>query len=338
MLVHGIPDFALVPKNMFPFMVTCRLGIASCLVVAGIMVRRNLPNVYPIIFLACTLALAFAGLAGLLADSPMLTCSYLSDACMLGLTAIIFAGRDLRFCFCTAAVFVVGTMGFLLVCNLQPPAAKWEFIEFYAGDFIALIYGRHIQNQTMIRVFLLTLREELRYSCAMSQRRQLSTLAYTDKLTGVPNRRYFDEICASISDKTKNLLPLSICMIDLDYFKKLNDRLGHLQGDRCLKLVGETIQRNLRGQSDIVARYGGEEFVLVLTGTDKNVALGVAERVREAIAALEHAHPGSPNGVVTASIGVADLVKSPVDIEALMQAADQALYRAKAAGRNRVSA
>jgi diguanylate cyclase (GGDEF)-like protein len=124
-------------------------------------------------------------------------------------------------------------------------------------------------------------------------------------------------------------------MIDIDHFKRLNDSLGHLQGDRCLRLIANTIRHNLRGK-DIVVRYGGEEFVLVLPGTDAERAAEIAGRIRVAIAGLEHQNPGSPHRIVTASIGVAMVESHPVNIEALIERADAALYRAKNDGRNTV--
>ncbi|MDE8348822.1 MAG: GGDEF domain-containing protein, partial [Acidocella sp.] len=137
---------------------------------------------------------------------------------------------------------------------------------------------------------------------------------------------------------TKNLIPLSICMIDIDKFKSLNDQLGHLRGDHCLRVVADTIRNNLRGKSDILIRYGGDEFLLILPGTDGVRAVEVAERVLAAITDLQHANPGSPFGIITASIGVYTHLSHPISGDTLIEHADTALYRAKTAGRNRVSA
>jgi diguanylate cyclase (GGDEF)-like protein len=181
------------------------------------------------------------------------------------------------------------------------------------------------------------MRDEIRDSAARARNALLSSIAYTDPLTEISNRRFFDEICATITENTANLLPLSICMIDIDHFKNLNDTLGHLQGDRCLKLVAATIRNNLRSPSDIAARFGGEEFVVLFQNTDLNAAYEVAERIRGAIMDLEHPNPGVPAGIVTVSIGVADLQNPPIAIQTLIANADEALYRAKLTGRNRIS-
>jgi diguanylate cyclase (GGDEF)-like protein len=126
-------------------------------------------------------------------------------------------------------------------------------------------------------------------------------------------------------------------MIDIDYFKRLNDNLGHLQGDHCLRVIAGTIRHNLRGKTDILVRYGGEEFLLMLPGTDIERATEIAERVRAAVAGLRHPNPGSPLGIVTASIGITAVSAHPINIESLIESADVALYRAKSSGRNRLS-
>jgi diguanylate cyclase (GGDEF)-like protein len=110
-----------------------------------------------------------------------------------------------------------------------------------------------------------------------------------------------------------------------------------LQGDHCLRVIASTIRHNLRGKTDVLVRYGGEEFVLLLPGTDIDRAADIAERVRAAIAGLRHPNPGSEYGIITASIGIAMVNAHPVKIEAMIEQADNALYRAKTAGRNRVS-
>jgi diguanylate cyclase (GGDEF)-like protein len=200
-----------------------------------------------------------------------------------------------------------------------------------------LLQGRHIQNLFMARLYLLHTRESIRSSEISRRNERLSSMAYMDKLTGVPNRRYFDAICAGISDEGNEPLPLSLCMIDIDNFKRLNDTLGHAEGDRCLSRVAATIRDKLRGRGDILARYGGEEFVLLLRATELARAVDIAERVRAAVAALDPPHPESAVGRVTISVGVAALHSRSRAIDDLVNDADAAMYRAKAAGRNRVS-
>lgn len=168
---------------------------------------------------------------------------------------------------------------------------------------------------------------------------QLRTMATTDALTGLVNRRGFDE---RLDDETaranRNRLPLSLIMIDIDRFKAYNDRYGHQAGDECLKLVAATLRAGVRRPADIVARYGGEEMALILPETDHQGAYEVAETLRVAVHGLEIAHTASERGQVTISLGVATLGQgTPAGSAAeLIRRADGALYIAKEAGRDRV--
>jgi diguanylate cyclase (GGDEF)-like protein/PAS domain S-box-containing protein len=168
----------------------------------------------------------------------------------------------------------------------------------------------------------------------------LQDLSRRDGLTGLANRRHFDECLerewrSALREKT----PLSIILCDIDYFKNFNDTYGHQGGDDCLRAVAGVLEQDLRRPLDVAARYGGEEFVLVLPGTDRKGALAVAESIRSGIEALAIPHAASTAAkVVTISLGVASAVPSPdVSAAEILSAADQALYRAKGAGRNRVS-
>ena len=169
--------------------------------------------------------------------------------------------------------------------------------------------------------------------------RQLEKLSRTDGLTGLANRRFFEEILAQDwAMAVRQELWLAVIMLDVDFFKSFNDRYGHLAGDDCLRRVARILASALQRKSDLAARYGGEEFVLVLQDTDRDGALGIAESVREAVEELAIPHAGSPHGVVTISAGVA--VRGPDDAlkgaDQLVKRADEALYRTKRGGRNQV--
>ncbi len=163
-------------------------------------------------------------------------------------------------------------------------------------------------------------------------------LALVDGLTGVANRRLLDETLSrewarAVRDGTL----LSVLLIDVDFFKPYNDIYGHLAGDACLKALANAIQVVLRRPPDLLARYGGEEFVVVLPNTPHAGAEAMSERVLRAVEQCCIQHAGSPYGSVSVSIGCAtgfaSLESDPYE---LLKAADVALYRAKAAGRNRV--
>lgn len=167
----------------------------------------------------------------------------------------------------------------------------------------------------------------------------LRTLAFVDGLMGVANRRRFDEALQTAwRNCQREQQPLTLLMIDIDHFKRFNDQYGHQEGDVCLKSVASAIQLHIFRPHDMVARYGGEEFACLLPGCDLTAGTLKAEELRKAVAGLGIPHTGSPPaGVVTISIGVATLYPQEHDTsDALVSAADTALYRAKTSGRNRV--
>jgi diguanylate cyclase (GGDEF)-like protein len=152
----------------------------------------------------------------------------------------------------------------------------------------------------------------------------------TDTLTGIPNRRAYDQkISEEHSRAVRNLSPLSLLLIDIDLFKQYNDTFGHPAGDTALQSVARVLLASLRPY-DFLARYGGEEFVIILPSTDLTDATVVAERVRNLVA-----HSEFPHRKFTISVGVAQL-DLKAGLKALVQAADNGLYRAKASGRNKV--
>ena len=166
---------------------------------------------------------------------------------------------------------------------------------------------------------------------------ELSELATLDPLTGLWNRRVFmDRLTEEVSRFDRYGSPISLLMIDLDDFKTLNDSRGHAAGDDALRLLGRLIMGQFR-VTDIAARYGGDEFGVILPGTNKTEAFATAEKLRSAVAGLglDFGHKGR-SGVVTASIGVASAGPAAPDVDRLLEAADRALYRAKASGRDTV--
>jgi diguanylate cyclase (GGDEF)-like protein len=159
--------------------------------------------------------------------------------------------------------------------------------------------------------------------------------ALLDSLTGLANRRAFLDTAAQLTQsQTARDVPVAVFMIDLDRFKSVNDRFGHSVGDEVLRIFAESAQANVR-PTDLVARLGGEEFAVLLADACRDNAFKVAERIRATFAALAATVAGHPVNA-TASIGVAIIQDPEQDIASLLAQADQALYRAKARGRNRV--
>lgn len=160
-----------------------------------------------------------------------------------------------------------------------------------------------------------------------------------DALTQIANRRCFDQILEQEWDRhIRGHLPLTVALIDLDYFKEFNDIYGHLAGDKVLRRIAGAIQSGIRRREDFVARFGGEEFVVILPITNERLVVGVVERIREEVEALNVQHPGSSaSSRVTISIGVATTVPMEYNTHLdLLRRADEALYLAKDEGRDRV--
>jgi diguanylate cyclase (GGDEF)-like protein len=170
-------------------------------------------------------------------------------------------------------------------------------------------------------------------------REELRTHALTDSVTGVANRRHFDSTLGQEWRRDmRRGSPLSLVMLDIDYFKRFNDRYGHIAGDACLKRVAARMEEFSNRPGDLVARYGGEEFMLILGGTPLSGARQIAEKLCKAVRDLNIAHEASDiSHVVTASLGVATMIpKQSISETEILLIADQALYTAKENGRNRV--
>jgi two-component system chemotaxis family response regulator WspR len=172
----------------------------------------------------------------------------------------------------------------------------------------------------------------------MQSNLELQRLTTIDALTGLSNRRHFDEyLAAEWKRAMRTQEPLSLLMIDVDYFKDYNDSYGHLAGDMVLRGVAEAIQRSCRRQTDFAARFGGEEFVVVLPDTDRRIAETVAERLRMVVAEEPiRIAQSSVELSITISIGLVVTEDARESSASLLRRADEALYAAKGRGRNRV--
>lgn len=196
--------------------------------------------------------------------------------------------------------------------------------------------GEALQRQLRQQVALKEIEVAERTAELEEAYEKLKGMSKTDPLTGIPNRREFDLFEARawrLGMREKE--PVAVILLDIDFFKIYNDTLGHQAGDDCLRHVAQVLTTCATRPLDLVARYGGEEFVAVLGGSNMHDALVVAERMREAVQGLAIEHPGSSHSVVTVSVGIASMVpEDGKDSESVIKAADEALYYAKAAGRN----
>jgi diguanylate cyclase (GGDEF)-like protein len=171
------------------------------------------------------------------------------------------------------------------------------------------------------------------------QRDILENLSTIDGLTGIPNRRRFDEFIEQEWHRAiRSHFPLSLIMMDIDYFKLFNDNYGHITGDECLKQVAQTLAKTIERKTDLVARYGGEEFVSVLPMTDAKGAVIMAKKFQRSILSLgiEHAYSDTADHI-TISLGIATIIPSKhTTHQVLIEMADKALYLAKVSGRNQL--
>jgi diguanylate cyclase (GGDEF)-like protein len=203
--------------------------------------------------------------------------------------------------------------------------------------YLAIDAGPIFDDQGKLIAVVETLRDMTEQKNAQTA---LQNLAAHDGLTGIANRRAFDErLGTEWLRAARDRQSISLLLLDVDFFKRYNDAYGHQQGDECLRKVAEVMAGAVFRAADLSARYGGEEFVVLMPNTSARGAMAVAERVRGRIAGLGLPHAESDVADhVTASIGVATMYPAPGDLAAdLVAAADSALYAAKYAGRNRVA-
>lgn len=213
---------------------------------------------------------------------------------------------------------VVSELAFLIY-NIQPGAIGWA-LSITIPSILTPIFS--YGNLKLIYEL-----EELR--------QQIQAMANTDELTGVSNRRFFLELAErELARANRSRQPLSLILLDLDNFKRINDTFSHLCGDYVLQRVSQCCQAGLR-RSDVFARYGGEEFILLLPDSPAEQALECAERFRQIVAGCEIVYAGTPIPT-TASFGVTTWQGEDQDLGMLLRSADQALYQAKDAGKNTV--
>ncbi len=204
-----------------------------------------------------------------------------------------------------------------------------------------LILEREPQREPFVRADYETIQVLVEHLAILLENlrlyRQTAEMAVRDGLTGLLNhRRLHERLQEELSRSLRYHHPLTLLMIDVDYFKRYNDTYGHQQGDELLRQLAEILRQNIR-QSDIAGRYGGEEFAVILPETDKESAVVLAQRLCEVVARTPFpGYPGGPPVRCTVSIGVASYPEDALTVSDLIAAADTALYRAKRFGKNRV--
>lgn len=176
--------------------------------------------------------------------------------------------------------------------------------------------------------------------CNEDKIRVIARLSHTDSLTGTFNRQMFEELASNVFNRARRAgEPLALMMIDIDHFKRFNDRYGHVEGDRALAAVATALRNTARRATDLVFRYGGEEFCIVSTMLDDDAAARLAQAVLDAVRGLGIRHEDAERGRLTVSVGLVHVSRTDQEtVEAMLRNADSALYVAKRGGRDRVAA
>lgn len=261
----------------------------------------------------------------------------LFHAAMMYAIVIIYGAVGMRFYTAIIAGWVGGLIGILVSTYLNGDI-DWTFLNrtYTFSNFLGMTLAYATDRQHREN-YLQNCMIELNRIELMQQAQQLSLLSQQDALTGLANRRYLDE---TLDNEWRRALrhetPLTIMMVDIDFFKPYNDSLGHLKGDQCLKDIATAISSIAARSGDLVARYGGEEFLLLFPMTNAQQAKIQAERLMNAIKKIAIVHPcSSVSPYVTISVGVATTIPRLNDsISAFVSRADHALYQAKTNGRN----
>lgn len=262
----------------------------------------------------------------------------------VGFTIIVLYGnivQRLRFWYAvvfSTALLGIHLAGILLLGNF-PHRLLWPILSLVLSAVAFSLTANYVMERDERKRYLLTMRERGVVRELTRAHERLQELSRVDGLTGLYNRRHFQEYVERVWERSQfDGSDVSIIMVDVDHFKKYNDRYGHPAGDECLTQIAKVLQGTVRRPEDLIARYGGEEFIVVLPQTASGYAVAVAERVREAVEALQMRHESSTSShFVTVSIGVSSC-KADFLLKAsqLISAADLALYQAKHEGRNRV--
>ncbi|MCK0153497.1 GGDEF domain-containing protein [Alcanivorax sp. S6407] len=335
LLVTGI--YALAPADVRGLWLGTYLWVGVIVMVAGILAQfRGLDRYFPLYtgvgsFLAVMLSMAIPGFL----DEPGSV--QLANVSVIYALVIVYAMVGLRFPLATLACWAGGMFGWLIAEQFGR-GIDWQIAHrTYTGVSLLgmfLCYTEEVRGRLLFFNQRQLQRQQNRTQ-ALAER--LHRLSREDSLTGLANRRYFDEVLDREWRRCqRERVPLTVMLVDVDRFKAYNDHYGHLQGDECLRALAAELRSYSRRGGDMVARFGGEEFVLLYPGVDETEAARLASRLCRTVRGMGLRHEYNPPfGEVTISVGVAWTV--PMENRSaikLVDAADQALYQAKEGGRD----
>jgi diguanylate cyclase (GGDEF)-like protein len=256
-------------------------------------------------------------------------------AIMLGCT---LARLPFSYAFISTLIMLISYAMIIGIPQASPPDIFTNNLFICFGVAFFGLVGNYQINHGLRQSYLQSLLLNAEKESLHQEKQRFQQISHIDQLTGLHNRRYLDQGYAELWQQAyQNASQISVLMIDIDRFKEFNDLVGHHKGDEILAVVAKSLKESVRASSDLLARYGGEEFTIVCSGMPKQQAETLAEKLRQHIYALAIEHPAG--GVLSVSIGVASTTPtehSQHAQEQLQQLADQALYRAKQKGRNRV--
>lgn len=233
---------------------------------------------------------------------------------------------------------IIIQIGFNLIMSIGYPTNS-AFRHIIFVYFLTCLFASYLTYDALVNTFFLQQRLEESNKELQRLNKKFERQAIIDELTQIYNRRAFDQYMAiAWRSSCTNHNYVSIIMTDIDDFKAFNDTYGHLEGDACLKTIAQTLSSVFARETDIVARYGGEEFVVLTTQQDSNETYTMAEKARQAVIDLQIPNENGTSGpFTTISVGIATIIPSPdLRYEKLIKYADDALYRAKNRGKNRV--
>ena len=336
-----LTDSLMIP-DVFAEAVTLRTGLFTpvCLIGLYVLIKTPSPFFREVLVLLASILASAISLYLLCISKDSLAGPYLTSMAM----TVMFSHSVAQLRFWMAIILdILIVIGTAVALNFMPSAPLEVMIPVgmvLISTVTFTLFGCYSLERDERQNWLLRLRESNLLNALRMANERLEKISRSDLLTQVANRRHFDEFLTQVWDRAQvNGNEVSLIMIDVDHFKAYNDQYGHPAGDECLRQIASALKRRLRRPGDLVARFGGEEFIAVLTGTTLPIALQAADRIKVAIERLHLPHLGSQtNSFVTVSVGVASM--RPKDQgttrKALIVQVDEALYKAKNSGRNRV--
>lgn len=339
-LLFAIPDYLLLP-NYYLEAWLIRFGIVAPTVLA-LFTQMNQPwfkkQVYGLIILLIILV------SGSILYIGRLSPGTLSDHTHTGVILVaMYINIVLRInfrhaLFSSLLIFVMYVISLMTLPYMPITLLVHNIVVGFFACQVSL-FANYLMTKEHRSNYLKSAQLQIDAAKLVAMQKELEALSLTDSLTGLANRRHFDmQFALHWQDAQRHRAPLSVLFIDVDYFKAYNDHFGHPAGDAALVAVANAINMAVARPRDLPARYGGEEFVCLLPETDQVAALTVAIRIQEQVKAL-HIEHGKANAqpYITVSIGLASASPGAVDVpQRLLKQADEALYKAKANGRNRI--